>query len=710
MELIDYRKDYLEYVKSSAAVDLDGTVASFMKVSLDNMEEAEIISDFELCYAIGKNGRKSYRVDAYSFDDYDCSMSLFIADYSGENEIERINKSDARTLFERLETFVDGVYNGKLKNEIEISTPLYDLVERLNHLKLTVRKLRFFIITDKEMSDNISSFPDGKVNDIPSEYNIWDIKRFFRVLATGDGHEPIEINFSEFMEIGIPFLKANDVVYERETDEKDEDGSHVIRETKFSCYLCVLQGDVLSDIYDKYGSRLMEGNVRSFLSTKVDVNKSIRKTILSKENKQMFFAYNNGISATASQVIVDTVDSGKQYITRINNLQIVNGGQTTASLSNTRYKDKADLDGIYVQMKLTEISDYDLSQKIIPQISRCSNSQNKVSDADFFSNHEFNIRMQQASRRLYAPAVNGAQYETHWFFERSRGQFEQEQSKMTKAEQSKYMLQNPKEQKITKTDFAKIRNSWGEYPHFVSMGAQKNFSKFADYIVDVWEIKESLFNELYFNETISLTIMFKYIDKIVLKQPWYEKGYKANIVTYTMAYFHHLINLAFPGYVFNLKLIWDKQKLPEDVEMQLTKLAKIVFEHITDENRKITNVTEWCKKEECWKLLQAKENELNANIIRYLIAKSEEKQIQKEGKQDQKFVNAIAAQTEVIQLGQAYWKKILAWGKNKKILSDIDESFILAATKLEYGRIPSEKQAQRILNIQRKIIEEGFES
>lgn len=710
MELIDYRKDFLEYTKSSAAADLDGTVSSFMRVALDKLEESEIISDYELCYATGKNGRKNYRVDAYSFDDYECSMSLFIADYSGEDEIERVTKSDANTLFERVQNFLDGIYNGNLKEKIEISTPAYDLVERLIYLKHTIRKFKFFIVTDKEKSDNISSFQNSKINDVPTEYNIWDINRFFRVLSTGDGHEPIEIDFGEFMKYGIPYLKANDVVYEGETEEEDENGNKVINENNFSCYLCVLSGSVLADLYDKYGSRLLEGNVRSFLSTKVAVNKNIRKTILSKENRQMFFAYNNGISATASQVIIEEQEDGKQYITRINNLQIVNGGQTTASLSNTRYKDKADLDGIYVQMKLTEISEYDLSQKIIPEISKCSNSQNKVSDADFFSNHEFNIRMQQASRRLYAPAVNGDQYETHWFFERARGQYEQEQSKMTKAEQTKYKLQNPKDKKITKTDLAKIRNSWRLYPHYVSMGAQKNFSKFADYIVDIWGDKEAFFNELYFRQTVSLNIMFKYIDKMVLKQAWYEKGYKANIVTYSMAYFHYLLNEQYNDYVFNLKIIWDRQRLPEEVELELTKLAKIVFEHITNDNRKITNVTEWCKKEECWKLLQNNKYKLGADIGKYLIEKSQEKQIEQEGKKQQKFVNAIAAQTEVINLGQSYWKQLLEWGVERKKLSEIDESFILAATKLEYGRIPSEKQSQRILNIQKKMIEEGFDS
>lgn len=689
MELLQYRKDYLESVKTSAAADTEGTVASFVKLSCDNLINIEVISDYELCYCTGTSKRKRFRVDGYAFDDYDCSMSLFIADYSGLEEIERLTKTEANILFERLHTFLDASINGKLKSEIEISTPGFDLVERLNYLLSTIRKFKFFILTDKEMSESIVTFPFKQINNIPYEYHIWDIKRFYRVLCTGDGHEPVEIEFKEFTPNGIECIEANDASTE-----------------EFRCFLCVLPGSVLADIYDKYGSRLLEGNVRSFLSTKVAVNRNIRATILGEE-KRMFFAYNNGIAATASSVVVENTTNGK-YITAIKNLQIVNGGQTTASLSNTRFKDKADLNGIFVQMKLTQIENYELSQKIIPNISRCSNSQNKVSDADFFSNHEFNIRMQQISRRLYAPAVNGAQYETHWFFERARGQYEQEQSKMTRSERTKYKLQNPKEQRISKTDFAKIRNSWMGYPYFVSMGAQKNFAKFAEYIVGEWKENPDIFNELYFQQTISLTIMFKFIDKMIPKQSWYDKGYKANIVTYTISFFHCLIKEQYPNKVLNLKKIWDMQKLPDEIEQQLIKIAKFVFEHITDDSRPISNVTEWCKKEQCWLMLRTKKIILNYNIINCLMDRNDEKLIIQEGKKDQRLINGIEAQKEVIGRGQDYWKKLLLWGENKNVLSDIDISFIMSATKINYGRIPSEKQSQRILNIETKMKEEGF--
>lgn len=693
MEVKDYRKDYIENVKMQASAEEEGTVDTFVKVVLSDLQDLNVITDFDTCYATGRYGRKSYRVDGYSFDDYDCSMSLFLADYDGEDEIATITKTEANTLFERLNTFLDGTINGNFRNTIEISTPVYDLIERIVNLKKVIRKYRLFIITDKIMSGKISAFENDDINGVPIEYNLWDIKRLHRVIDTGDGHEPVEINFKEITKHGLPCLEASDA----STND-------------IQCLLCVIPGTILADLYDTYGSILLEGNVRSFLSARGKVNKNIRKTILEAdgEDKRMFFSYNNGISATATSIEIESTVNGK-YITSIKNLQIVNGGQTTASLSNTRFRDKADLEGIFVQMKLTVIPDHDQAQLLIPKISRGSNSQNKVSEADFFSNHEFNIRMEQISRKLYAPAVNGLQYETHWFFERSRGQYEQEQSRMTKAEQKKYQLQNPKAQKITKTDLAKFRNTWRGYPHFVNLGAQKNFGKFAEYIVDAWNKNEKRFNELYFRNTVSIAIMFKHIDKMVPKQSWYEKGYKANIVVYTLAYFHYLVKEQFPGHELNLRYIWDKQRVPEEISEEFAKLTKFVFQHITSKERLIENVTEWCKKEQCWTTLKAKKFVLDKKkVADFLIDKEQQKKQKEEGRKEHALESGIQVQAEVVKKGQPYWEYMIVWGKKKNLLSEIDISFLSAATKMNYGRIPTEKQCQRIVNIEAKMIDEGF--
>ena len=693
MELVDYRKDYLENVKMLAAAENEGTVSTFVNTVMEDLEELNVISDFELCYSSGKYGRKNYRVDAYSFDDYDCSMSIFIADYDGEKDLSTLTRTEANTLFERIRTFLDGCLHGNFRYEMEISTPIYDLVDRIIKLEGVIRKYRFFILTDKAMSGKISSFEQGNIDNVGIEYNIWDIQRLYRVMSTGDGHEPVEIDFTEFTDKGLPCLEASDV----STDD-------------IKCLLCVIPGEILADLYDTYGSTLLEGNVRSFLSTRGTVNKNIRKTILEAdgESKRMFFSYNNGISATATSVEIQEELSGK-YITSINNLQIVNGGQTTASLSNARFKDKANLSGIFVQMKLTVIPDHAQAQILIPKISRGSNNQNKVSDADFFSNHEFNIRIQQISRRVYAPAVNGMQYETHWFFERSRGQYEQEQSKMTESEKTKYQMQNPKDQKITKTDIAKYQNIWREYPYFASMGAQKNFTKFANFIVDEWNKDDVQFNEQYFRDTVVIAIMFKCVDKLVPKQDWYEKGYKANIVVYTLSYLHYLVRTQYPGASLNMRYIWDKQRVPDSIYDEFVKLTEFVFNHITAEDRPIKNVTEWCKKEQCWIALKAKKYSLNNKIEEFLLTKEEQKKVKASGRKDQVLVSGIQVQAEVVKKGQEYWEKALEWGKSKNLLNQVEVSFLSSATKMNFGRIPSEKQCQRIVNIEAKLLDEGFD-
>lgn len=692
MELVEYRKDYIENVKMLAAADMSGTAATFVKTVLEDLQDLNVITDFEECFDTGKYGRKNYRVDAYSFDDYDCSMSIFIADFDGESEVATLTMTEAKGLFEKLNTFLDGSLNGNFRHEMEISTPAYDLVERIVNLENTIRKFRFFVITDKTMSEKISAFNQGEINGIPIEYNIWDMQRLYRVMSTGDGHEPVEIDFLKLTQKGLPCLEASDA----STDE-------------VKCLLCVIPGEILADLYDTYGSTLLEGNVRSFLSAKGNVNKNIRKTIIEAdgESKRMFFAYNNGISATATSVETH-FEQGGNFVTSINNLQIVNGGQTTASLSNTRFKDKADLSGIYVQMKLTVIPNHEQAQILIPKISRGSNSQNKVSDADFFSNHEFNIRMQQISRRIYAPAVNGLQYETHWFFERSRGQYDQEQSKMTQAEKKKYQMQNPKDQKITKTDIAKYQNAWREYPYFVSLGAQKNFTKFANFVVEEWEKDDVQFNEQYYRNTVVIAIIFKCIDKIVPKQDWYEKGYKANIVVYTLSFLHYLINKQYPSHELNMRFIWDKQAIPDALYDELVRMTKFVFLHITDEKRPITNVTEWCKKEQCWIALKARDYSLDKSIEEFILDKEEVKKEKSNGRREHIVVNGIQVQAEVVSKGQVYWEEALAWGKSKKLLNEIEVSFLSAATKMNMGRIPSEKQCQRIVNIEAKLLDEGF--
>lgn len=570
-----------------------------------------------------------------------------------------------------------------------MSTPCADLVDFLRLNSKNIRKYRLLIFTDAELSSAVKTVEIDDYEGVPVEGQIWDIDRLFRVCCSEQGRQIIEIDFRQYCPEGIPCLEASTV----STDQ-------------YSSYLGVIPGSVLADIYDRYGSKLLEGNVRSFLSTKVAVNKKIRATILN--TPQMFFAFNNGISATALDVDIENTDHGK-FITYARDFQIINGGQTTASISNARYKDKADLSEIYVQMKLTAIdeSSPEESDELIRNISRSSNSQNKVSDADFFASHPFHRRMEQISRLMFAPATDGAQYETKWFYERARGQYLQEQMRLTPAKKKQFELQNPKNKVIKKTDLAKVQNTWRGFPHTVSKGAQTNFASFAEYIDEQWTANDEQFNDRYFQSTCALILMFQFLERQITRQSWYEGGYRANVIYYTVAQFYRLVKQQFPGSDLDLSIIWNRQGLPEPIESSLLALSELVFERITDPKRKIMNVTQWCKRLECWETVKTVKLSLPSNLDGCLITIDQEKDAQKAAKKEQKVVNELNAQIEVMKYTSDQWKSLSEFAVKNHLVTPTDVSALAIACKIP-EKLPNTYQSKRLLALLKKAIEEGF--
>ncbi|WP_196479327.1 AIPR family protein [Dehalococcoides mccartyi] len=693
IELSEYRKSFLESAKARAAGKEDGAIASFIDEAASSLLEIGAIPDYELAFYTGTGQKnRKLRVDGYALDEYDWTASLFIADFSGEEESDTLTRTQAVQVLTRLEAFIEEAVYGNLSNQMEISRPAYDLLDMLRIHRTEIRKIRLFLLTDKIASERIESLPQNDFHGIPLEYHIWDMARFHRIYVSTSGRDELDINLCEYLPQGVPCLEA-----------------HSARTETYRSYLCVIPGIVLADIYDKYGSRLLEGNVRSFLNTKVAVNKKIRETIL--RYPEMFFAYNNGIAATATDVEVKDGNEGL-FVTRVKDLQIVNGGQTTASISTARYRDKVDISKIFVQMKLTKI-DPEKADKIIPNISRSSNSQNRVSEADFFANSPFHIRMEQISRRMFAPAVGGAQYETHWFYERARGQYLQEQSRKTSTEKSKFQIQNPKVQLITKTDLAKYHNSWFGVPHKVSMGAQKNFLVFAERITDAWDKNDIDFNDIYFQESVALAILFRQTEKLVSIQSWYEKGYRANIVTYSIALLAYLIKKGFPDRSFDFHSVWEKQIIDGYLERQMTILAKSVFDVLTAENRGIQNVTEWSKREACWERVKGLQIQLLPEAENWLADKEDVRSLSRSAKKEQKVMNGIEAQIFVVNLGAQYWQDMLQWASLKGLIASQEEQDMLTvATKMRPNSLPNSLpnsyQCRRLQEIRNKMLSEGF--
>ena len=624
-------------------------------------------------------------------------MSLIIADYDGSVDERVLAKTQAGILQSRLISFIDNVLNTQLYRNVEMSRPCSDLVELLRDKRNEIRKYQLLIFTTANISSTIKILETENIDGVPSECQIWDIERLFQLCGSDMGRQIIEINFTEYESSlkghGIPCLEASG------TTTND-----------FKSYLCIVPGALLADIYDKYGSSLLEGNVRSFLSTKVAVNKKIRTTIL--QQPERFFAYNNGISATAMDVQFEHTEQGL-FLVSARDFQIINGGQTTASLSSARYnyKDKANLAVIYVQMKLTVIErslEDDDASALVQNISRSSNSQNKVSDADFFSTHPFHVQMERCSQRLGARGTGGLQFETKWFYERARGQYLQKQMRMTAGEKKKFLLQNPKNQLITKTDLAKVRNTWDGLPHIVSKGAQTNFSEFAQRISESWDKDDGLlFGDRYFEESVALCLIFRYTENMIPRQLWYQQGYRANIVTYTIAYLHVLIKKQFPSYDLDLMGIWARQIVPAIIQKALVDLSELIYGKLTDPRRAVENVTQWCKREGCWKSVQEIGYALPGEIKDCLVTNDDMRSVVREAKADRRVELDTDVMTKVIEITPAQWRAAMEFGVYKRMITPEELTVLRVACQIP-TKLPTPVQSKKLITLLERFYEEGF--
>ncbi|WP_292364369.1 MULTISPECIES: AIPR family protein [unclassified Methanoculleus] len=553
--------------------DVDAGVFSeeqFTDLMLGYLADAGEIDDREIC----SHQARGIKVNGYAFFNDNEGLDLFVSHYTGECPPVRVAKGDLQQQLKRLRTFFERAVQREYAN-LEESSPAFDLADRIYQLRDRLTLVRLFVLTDGIAS--IDAIEDEDCGSYRISSHVWDIQRLHRLVSSESRPEPIEIDLTR--EFGKPLLclpmpEENPV---------------------YTTYLCIIPADVLADLYGMFGPRLLERNVRAYLQMRGNVNKGIRETILN--NPHMFLAYNNGISATAEEVELVDTDSGMPGIRRIRDFQIVNGGQTTASIYHTRTKDKKDISGVYVQVKLTVLKNPDDVDYIVPKISECANSQNKINAADFTSNDPFHVAIQKLSRQIWAPAKRGSQRETHWYYERARGQYQDDKArKITPKQRRVFGEQNPTGQRFTKTDLAKFEQSWDQLPHIVSLGAEKNYR---DFIIRYRERGEFVPDAEYFRLLIAQGILFRRTDKIVLGLKY--GGYKANIVTYTVALLSKLTSQR-----IDLERIWKEQGLSPALEDTIVALSRIVQAHITTPPGG-KNITEWCKKEECWESLLNKD-------------------------------------------------------------------------------------------------------
>jgi hypothetical protein len=323
-----------------------------------------------------------------------------------------------------------------------------------------------------------------------------------------------------------------------------------------------------------------------------------------------------------------------------------------------------------------------------------------VNAADFFSNHPFHVRMEGFSRRIWAPAQKGAPRETRWFYERARGQYADAQSKLTPAEQRRFKAEHPKPQMFTKTDLAKFENVWDDHPRWVNLGSQKNFARYAARIGSEWEKSSDAFNEFYFKRAVARGLIFRATERIVSAQPWYNGGYRANIVAYTLAVLGDITkrrkeSIDFLG-------IWNAQKVDPVLESAIAVVSGVVNDDIIRPPQGISNISEWCKKEACWTRIQARTDAI-ANLLPpefydRLVPQDDQAAIVKTAKQTQRIDNGIEAQRKVLTVPAAEWARIHQSLFEKDLLTPKEDGVLRVAMQIP-SKLPTEKQSVVLLDI-----------
>jgi len=677
----EFFHDFRQEILAGAEADSTYQLEAFMNGVSGELIETGFVEGFEYCHYRIPRG---VRVDGYWFDD-EGSLAIFVADFESRRELETLTRTDVEAAFKRVSNFFEASLQGKL--EPDVTTPEYGLVRQIADRRAILRQVNFFLTSERVLSDRFQAFPDGEVSGIRATYHIWDIARFQRQRSSRGHKEPLDIDFVEMFGAGINCLPAN------------------LGANTYQSYLIVMPATIVTALYDRYSARLLEQNVRTFLQARAQVNKGIRATILNEP--QMFFAYNNGITATAQEVETRMTNGGLQIV-RMTDLQIVNGGQTTASLFHTQRRDKADISEIFVQMKLSVI-DSEQSEMVVPRISEYANTQNRVNAADFFSNHPFHVRMAEFSRRIWAPPQQGAQRETKWFYERARGQYADAQSKLTMAEQKRFRAEYPKAQMFTKTDLAKFENVFDDHPRWVNLGSQKNFGRYAERIGKEWEKLSDGFNELYFRRAIARGILFRTTERLVSEQPWYNGGYRANIVAYTLSMLGEITKRR--KATVNYQKIWAAQVIDGVLLQALGAIATAVNKDIIQPPQGISNISEWCKREGCWTRLVEQAEDIAEHLLKEFwngLASAEDNlHDARTARQNQKIENGIEAQRQVFEVPQKQWSQILREGTSRSLLTPKEVDILRIAEQIP-EKIPTEKQSAVLVEILGKARQEGI--
>jgi hypothetical protein len=660
----EFRADLLTAAASRAETQSCGLREAFVTEVLERLRDAGEVPEAEPCpeNVTGQRGRK-LEIDAWADDEADGSLHLFIAIYDGSQELTSIlTLTGARDQgFNRLLGVYEQAREGWLTENIEEARPLWALAR---HIQMAPKPtaLRLNVVSDRAVNERLRDIPGDETREkVPVTFQIWDTTRLKRIHDSISVRDDLIVDFSGLPGGGLPVLTAS------------------VGSGDYNAYLAVLPGETLADIYIKHGSRLLEGNVRTFLGRGGNVNKGIAATV-SKEPRK-FFAYNNGIAATASAVTTARGLGGELVVTSATDLQIVNGGQTTASLAVARREGKLAPGAVFVPMKLSVMSK-EVGGELIPAISRFANSQNGVRASDFFANHLFHRRIEEMSRRLLAPSTGGSQVQTHWYYERARGQYLNDQSGFTAAQRNRFLLINPRKQVITKTELAKVVVCFNLEADVACKGAEKAFIAFAEQIKKDWEdeVNRLKYGDDWFQAAVAKVILFHAAESIVSKAPWYEGGYRSQIVAYSCM---RLGALGFElGSGLNYLKIWGQQAAGQVLEEQILSVGQGMANVLRNPPRAGQNIGEWAKQQACRKIALETRVRIVANFEDWVGSGVEKRLKEKEARRERLVHDGLDALKRVLGSPASYWIAAREFCRSRQLLTPEEDKALVPACQM----------------------------
>jgi hypothetical protein len=548
----------------------------FTEVIMQHMYDIGMTFEPNICHFDAKISNANVRVSGFAMSDELDQLDLFVSLYSDVDEIVTVTKSEAAKVADYCLRFVSKCAERKLANKMDDSSEAFLLATAIEENYSKLDQIRVYVLTDRVLNAKSKQFQSRIIQDKTIKLEVMDIERLYRHLSEGKPRDELTVDFQEVTGGPLPCVWVPGQMSE------------------YDYAMTVIPGEALRFIYDKYGPRILEANVRSFLSVTGKVNKGIRDTL--RNEPERFMAYNNGLVIVADEVHLDRAADGSPGITWLKGMQIVNGGQTSASLYFTQKKyNDVDLSRVRVPAKLIVLRSNKLQDEeaLIADISRYANSQNAVKQSDFAANHPLHVALENHAQSTYCPDGVG-----RWFYERAAGSYKVmiEREGTTLAKQKSLKASIPPARKITKPDMAKYLNIFALKPHLVSLGAQNNFQKFmASVDTFAWPSGKEFPTLNDYKSLIAKAILFNTSQKIIRTK---YKAFQANITVYTLS----IVFLKL-GSKIDFNSIWENQCLSHTFQQLIANLSEevhVALHKSADERM----VSEWAKKEECWEIMQ----------------------------------------------------------------------------------------------------------